>query len=133
MNRLKYFEPTLKNIPLKILLILLIIPTILVSVWFREGYIMGTGESGLPFYDLKLEFNNFHTSWANFALGHPSNIVLASKETYHVLSLVQDLGIPAFLIQAVFFWLVFIISGVSIFLLANFFFPRGGVRHLRIS
>ena len=98
----------------------------LIAIWFKDGNIMGTGESGLPFYDPKLQLDNFKYAWANYALGHPTNISIASIPTYWFLSIVDGLGVPNFLYQAIFFWLILVISGSSIASLTKQFFPMLG-------
>lgn len=104
--------------------VLFIIPTILVCLWFRNAYILGTGESGLPFYNLMLQSKNFSHAWANYALGHPTNITIASAPTYWILAQLQNIGVPAFLLQAFFLWFSIIVSGVFIYLLTKEFFPK---------
>ncbi len=106
------------------LILILFLSTVLVSIWFREGNIMGTAESGLPFYNLNLEYNSFKEAWASFALGDPTNITLSSVPSYWFLSLVQGMGIPPFLIQATFFWFVLVVSGFSILFLTKELFPQ---------
>lgn len=108
----------IKQISISIFLIFLI-PTILVAIWFKDGHILGTAESGLPFYNLNLQFNINDTAWAKYTLGHPINIGVAAKPTYWFLAMLQNVGIPGFLLQASFLWLSFIISGFSIYFLSK--------------
>ncbi len=82
------------------IVILFIIPTIFIVLCFRDSNILGTGESGLPFYDLMLQSKNFSYAWAHYALGHPTNITIASAPTYWFLAQLQNIGIPSFLLQA---------------------------------
>lgn len=106
------------------LVLILILSTILVSIWFRDGNIMGGGEAGVPFYSPVLQFKNFSSAWANYALGHPTNINIATKPTYWVLAQLQQIGIPGFLIQAFFLWLTLLGSGFGIYYLTREFFPQ---------
>ena len=119
MKILRYFSRMDIN-----LVLILILSTILVSIWFRDGNIMGGGEAGLPFYSPILQFKNFSSAWANYALGHPTNINIATKPTYWVLAELQQIGIPGFLIQAFFLWLTLIASGFGIYYLIREFFPQ---------
>lgn len=102
---------------------ILIIPTILSILWFREGNIMGVGESGLPFYNFQIAYNSNRDAWAYYALGHPVNIGAAASPTYWFLAQLQNLGIPAFILQALFLWLILIVSGFAIYKLVKEVFP----------
>jgi len=62
----------IKNINPYVLII--IVALILVSIWFKDGNIMGTGESGLPFYDFNLQYDLVKTSWFRYALGGSANV-----------------------------------------------------------
>lgn len=106
------------------LIVLFIIPVILVVLWFKDANILGTGESGLPFYDLMLQFKNFSYAWANYALGHPTNITIASVPTYWFFAQLQNIGVPAFLLQAFFLWFSLTVSGISIYFLTKELFPK---------
>lgn len=106
------------------IIVLFIIPTILIVLWFRDANILGTGESGLPFYDLILQSKNFSHAWANYALGHPTNITIASAPTYWFLAQLQNIGVPPFLLQAFFLWFSITVSGIFIYLLTIELFPK---------
>ena len=62
-----------------------VIAAVLVSIWFKNGNIMGTGESGLPFYDFKIQYKSVETAWFNYGLGGPVNASFASTPTYYFL------------------------------------------------
>lgn len=103
---------------------LLIIPIILGIFWFRHGNIMGTGESGLPFYDLKRLFEIVSHAWATPLLGGSIGIQVAAVPTDWLLSQLQSLGIPPFVIQASFFTFLFIVAGFAVHLLTQELFPN---------
>lgn len=106
------------------IILIIILPTILVALWFREGNIMATGESGAPFYNPLLQFNINTDAWAQYTLGHPTNIGIAAKPTYWFMSLLQSIAIPGFLIQAFFLWVNLIVAGLSIYYLTKELFPN---------
>lgn len=128
-----YILNIIKSIFKNPVILIILLPTILVGIWFREGNILGTGESGLPFYDLNLQFEINKSAWASYAFGHPTNISVASAPTYYFLSLFQKAGISAYLIQASFFWLVLVISGIGIYLLTKELFPQLSNRFLTLA
>lgn len=115
------------------LVLMILIPTILSILWFRSGNIMGYAESGLPFYDFNIQYNINKDSWANYALGHPVNVSVAAAPAYWFFAQLQNLGIPPFILQAAFFWLIFVISGVSIYKLIRELFPNTAHSHALLS
>ena len=94
---------------------------------------MGHGESGLPFYNLSLQLKNFGYSWADYSLGHPTHIFTTSIPTYYALSILEKLGVPDYIIQALFFYIILVVSGISTFLLTKELFPNIKNRFLFIS
>lgn len=102
---------------------IILIPTVLTLLWFKDGNIMGTGESALPFYDLQIAYNSIKDSWAYYALGYPINIGAAAIPSYWLFAQIQNMGIPPVLLQALFLWVVMIISGFSIYKLTKEVFP----------
>ena len=114
----------LNALRLKYILIIFSLSFLLVLIWFRHGNLMATGESGIPFYDLALQYDINKSAWADYTLGHPTNISVAGAPTYYFLSLIQEMGVPAFIIQAVFFWIILFSSGLGIYYLTKHFFPE---------
>lgn len=98
--------------------------TLLIFLWFREGYQLGTAESGLPFNNLQNHESIMRLAWAYPALGNPTSINVASWPTYYFLSTFERVGIPGFMTQAIFFWLLFVVSGIGIYHLIKEFFPN---------
>lgn len=114
-------------------LTIIIIPLLLVLIWFKDGNIMGTGESGLPFYDPHIQYNINKDAWAYYTLGHPLNIGSAAIPTYWFLSKLQSMHTPGFIVQAIFIWLIFIISGFAIYKLVKELFPDIDRFHILLS
>lgn len=119
-----YILDLLKAVFKNPIILITIISITLVGIWFREGNIMATGESGIPFYNPLLQFNINKDAWAQYTLGHPINIGIAAKPTYWFLAVLQSFMIPNFLIQAFFLWVMLISSGLSIYFLSKELFPK---------
>lgn len=115
------------------ILIISFISFILISIWFKNGNIMGTGESGLPFYDFQIQFKLVETAWFKYALGGPTNVNLASAPSYFILGELQKLGVPNVLMQAIFIWICLVVSGISIFKLTKEFFPELKQKYLLLA
>ncbi len=99
--------------------------------WYKDKMLLGGGESGLPFYNLKRHFEITKYSWAQPALGNFIGIgIFSAKPTFWLLSQFQYLGVPSYLIQAFVFFLLFFISGISVFFLIKEFFSDLGEKYV---
>jgi len=117
----------------KYLPLLILSPFIFVLFWFRNGNIMGGGESGLPFYDLSRMLEISRYSWADPALGNSIGIGVAATPIYWILSQIENLGVPGFALEALWFWILFVISGISVWFLTIELFPRIQEKYLFLS
>lgn len=109
----------------KIILFIFSISVIVVSIWFKEGYILGTAEDGLIFYNISNYFHQAEFTWMEYpGLGSPTLSLIAAKPTFILLSYLQKIGIPGFIIQASVLWFLMISAGIGIFLLVRELFPR---------
>ncbi len=117
----------------KYLLLLFAIPLLLVVWWFRHGNILGGGESGLPFYNLERQTEITRYSWADPALGNSLGIGIAAAPFFRFTSFLQSLGVPGFILESIFFWLLFVTSGVSIWFLTKELFPKLDAKYLFLS
>lgn len=122
----------INKINLAVILIILI-PFLLNIIWFREGNIFGYAESGLPFYNFQNAYDSNKTAWNHYALGFPTNINIAGKPTYWFMAQLQSIGIPGFILQASFFWIILVISGFSIYYISKNLFPILNQKFLILS
>lgn len=97
---------------------------ILVLILFRNGDIIGTAESELPFYNLDIFTSDASWSWSNAYLGTSTGLTTALFPTWWVLLQIQNIGAPGFVTQAVFFWLIFFSAGNGIYFLTKTLFPE---------
>jgi len=88
--------------------------TLLVVIWFHKGLILGSGESGLPFYNPSRLLDDIQSSWSDVPLGTSSAIGYASYPLYITLTFFTNLGVPAFILQASLYWLIFVCGALSI-------------------
>lgn len=115
------------------LVLIILIPTILNILWFRSGNIMGVAEAGVPFYNFQIQYEVNKNAWANYGLGCPSNISTASIPTNLFFAFLQNNGVPGFLLQASFFWLTLVVSGISIYFITKTLFPNLSNKFLILS
>lgn len=113
--------------------IIFIIPLLLVTIWFKDGNLLGSGESGLPFYQVQRQLNLLSWAWGEGGLGLNIGIVTAATPTYWVLSLIGGLGVPGFIIQAALFYILFVVAGLFTYLLTKEMFPNLGNRYYLLS
>lgn len=97
---------------------LLLIITVLVIIWFHRGLMVGSGESGLPFYNTQKLLELSKNSWTDVPLGTSSAIGFANFPFYAVVTFLGSLGIPPFLIQAGVYWVLLAVGTLAIHYLA---------------
>ena len=104
-------------------LLLLLVPFILVIIWFYHGNILGSGESGLPFYDFNTQQHLLSWAWSEGGLGLNVGITSASKPTFMFFAFLEQLGLKGFLLQASLLYLLFVVAGFSSYNLIKKLFP----------
>lgn len=80
---------------------------------------MGAGESGVPFYNLQGQYEIAKSSWADPGLGNSVGIGVAGSPTFWLFSRIQNFGVPAAVVQAIFFLIIFCVAGFSVYLLTK--------------
>ncbi len=97
---------------------------LLMTIWFWNGQIYASSESALPFENLGRYVELTKNAWSNYALGNYPGFTTASSLTYLVLYWVSLLGVPGFIIEAGFFYIIFLVSGIAIYQLTKELFPE---------
>ncbi len=98
---------------------LILLITTLVVIWFKKGLILGSGESGLPFYNTSKLLELTMNSWTDVPFGTSGSIGSASYPFYLAVTFLQNIGIPSFLIQAFVYWFLFVLGTLSIHKIAS--------------
>lgn len=93
--------------------------TALTIIWFRKGLILGSGESGLPFYNTSRLAEILTSSWGDVPLGGSGSIAFPSYLFYATIVFFQHLNIPSFLLQAATYWFIFVVGALSIHKIAS--------------
>lgn len=118
----------------RILTLVLLVPLILVGIWFKDGYLLGASEDGLIFYNVSSYYHQAQYAWMEYpGLGSPSVALIAGKPTYFFLSFLQGLGIPGFLVQAGVFYFLLISAGIGVYLLVHDLFPKLSKNYVLLS
>lgn len=100
-----------------LILLLILIPLILVIIWFRNGLIMGGGEEGLPFYNITKSVQ-LSGIWQERATGSLNLGLLPWLALLYPIEIIHNtLHIPNFIFQAVTFWVLLMAGMLSTFFL----------------
>ena len=73
----------------KSILLLLLIPLVLVTIWFRNGLIMGGGEDGLAFNNPSKSLE-LSATWGEYATGVPYLGVLSRRTLLDPISFLNE-------------------------------------------
>ncbi len=98
---------------------LILLITALVAIWFRKGLILGSGESGLPFYNTSRLFEILKSSWADVPIGGNGSIAFPSYPLYGIVAFFQQLNVPSYILQGGLFWLIFVAGVLSVHKIAS--------------
>lgn len=114
---------------------ILFLATILVTIWFKEGLILGTAESQIPFYNLTRFYDAVKLAWSdtNPGLGSSNGIGSALAPTYFVLSFLERIGVPNFMIEAGFLWFFLVAAALGIILFTKELFPKISSKYLLLA
>lgn len=120
------------NSSYKFLLPLIFIPLILISIWFRNGLIMGGAEEGLLFYN-PAKTLNISRIWMEYATGTPNLGVLSRTTLFYPISFLHErFHIPSFILQAGTFFTLIVVGIISCYFLTLNFLTQHQFGH-RIS
>lgn len=100
------------------LLILVIICLILPLSWFRPGLIIGGAEENLSFYNPMRSADLFRFTWERH-FGSPITAGISRSPAFLFLGLLNQLGIPANILQITTFFLLIFVSAVTMYFLAR--------------
>ncbi|HSW87867.1 MAG TPA: alpha-(1-_3)-arabinofuranosyltransferase family protein [Candidatus Saccharimonadales bacterium] len=108
----------------KQILFLLSVSIIILLLWIRPGFLIATGESGLPFYHISDIANTYSHTWTDGLLGMPASYSIGSYYTFAFLSIWELLHIPGYLIQGGFFFIIIILSQSFLFFISRKNLPK---------
>lgn len=94
---------------------------LLTIIWFHGGNILGGGDAGLVFYSPSLSLNLSKITWIEFGTGLSTISWLSTVSLLYFYSLWEKIGIPTFLLQASYFFIVMFTGALSVHILSDFF------------
>lgn len=117
-----------------VIVLIVLVSALMVTIWFREGYIMGTAEDSLIFYNISRFLPESQFAWMEHpGLGRVTINLTAARPTYEMLTFLHNLDVPNFLIQALTIWFILVSAGIGIYLIVKEFFPQLPNRYAFIS
>jgi hypothetical protein len=101
---------------------LLLIPLILVMIWFRKGLILGGGDESFIFYNPQISLGILNSTWQEYQTGFPFLVWLSRANFVFLISILQNkLFLPNFLLQAATFYILMVTGVVSVYFLTKSF------------
>src|SRR3989344_8784059 len=108
-----------KNYSKFAILLFALLSSVIIFSWFRFGLFYGGGDVGLTTYNPKRIAEVISKIWwEDTAPGFPRPQGLASLPTEVVLSVLQNFGLPFYLIQASLFGVLIFLMGLGMYFLA---------------
>lgn len=101
----------------QILLFFLLICLTLLSIWFKNGYIFGGAEEGLPFYDFAIMEEVISSVWIHLYLGIPYFTENTRLPLFSMLLFFQNAGVPNFVLQLMVFFMIIFGAMFSVYFL----------------
>jgi len=106
---------------------------LLTIVFFRNGNILGGGESGAPFYNITRMYHDSTSPWLDGLLGGYVPQSVANIPLLWIFSILETIGLPGVIIQSIFTFLALLLSLVSFYLLVKELFQKYGITAYTLS
>ena len=90
------------------------IATILVASWFRTGHMLASAEDAIIFTNIGNMLASIINSWGTFEIGGLNVFSFTSIPFFFISYLMVLAGLPGFLVEAIWFWCLLVIGGISI-------------------
>lgn len=115
----------------KSLLFLILVPFLLVLIWFKSGLIVGGGEEGLAFYNPTRTLELSKVIWWDYNGGFPTLAWLSKiSSLIPTAFFYQSLNFPNFLLQAGTFFILMAVGEISVYLLTLFFLGKSSSNNI---
>lgn len=99
------------------LLILFLLISFIIFLWFSKGLLFAGGEEGIPFYDLNKTVKFVSFPWQDISAGYSNQLVLNRIPYFSFLNIFYQFGFPNFLVQALHFFIIMSFGTISIYFL----------------
>lgn len=114
----------------KFITVILLLPLILTTIWFRNGLIHGGGEEGIIYYNPQKTLKLSSAVWSEFTTGSSIAIWLVKSPVIYIATLFEKMGFPSFFFQAVLFFILMEIGVFSVYFLTLDFLEKNEEKNL---
>lgn len=118
----KKFLKFLKSDDFKTIFFLNVLVLFLVCVWFGSRTMLATAEEGIPLYNSARTLEGVTHVWQNTGLGLASPFVTPLITLFGFTTILEGLGLAAWLTQSILFYLILICALISMYYLCEFLF-----------
>ncbi len=101
----------------KLIIVFLLIPLILNSIWFSNGLLHGGGEEGILYYNPEKILRLSTSVWVDFTAGASVMLWLQQMPVAYLSMVFEKFGLPHFLFQAIIFYTLMTIGVFSTYYL----------------
>ncbi len=101
---------------------LLLVALLLVSIWFRNGDFLATGEDGLILYNPARTLKLYNSSWTEIGTGMPGSIFRPLVPLTYLQFKATEFGISTFQFQKILFFILISTDMISAYYLSREFF-----------
>ncbi len=98
---------------------IILICTIIVVLWFRQGLIFGGAEEQLTYYNFTKSLDFYSSTWNPVSTGEPTIFNLPRVPYLFVMDYFFRLGIPNIFLQALTLWLLILVGTLSVYYLVE--------------
>lgn len=107
----------MSSLSLKLIIPLLLIPAILMIIWFRNGLVLGGGEEGILFYNTSKTLELSTSVWIDYMAGISNINWLPRAPVVYLSNLFEKSGIPLFIFQLILFYTLIVTGMLSVYYL----------------
>lgn len=92
---------------------------LIISMWFRDGKLLATGEEGLFLSNPSLTYEMLKPSWISHGPGYTNPVLRPRLPFYYLAHLSYQRGIEPWIFQEVLFYMLILIGAISMYYLAK--------------
>lgn len=98
---------------------IVLICTLIIALWFRQGLIFGGAEEQLPYYNFTKSLDFYSTTWNPASTGAPTIFNLSRVPYFFVTDYFFRLGISNVLLEALTFWILILTGTLAVYYLIS--------------
>lgn len=113
-------QKDIKNKDTLLICIILLISSIVVFSWFKNGYFFGGGEESLSTWNPLQMVSTYRSSWLDVGLGYPSPFWIPRLPVYFLTGFLSNFFMPG-IVQEMLFLMLMFTAGIGMYFLTKLF------------